>query len=57
MLQTQREDHGVVSVKLHKLEYGVSGQQGPAQDILRTYVFRDNETSGEAKHAGIALVR
>eukprot|EP00037_Helgoeca_nana_P024598 m.262403 g.262403 ORF g.262403 m.262403 type:complete len:409 (-) comp26684_c1_seq2:2380-3606(-) len=57
LLRTQREDYGVVSIKLHKLEYGVSGQRGQAPDLLRTYVFRDNETSGEVKHAGIALVR
>lgn len=57
LLRRKREDEGVVSIKMHKLEYGVSGQITPATDLRATYVFRDNETAGEAKHAGITLVR
>eukprot|EP00038_Savillea_parva_P012513 m.205134 g.205134 ORF g.205134 m.205134 type:complete len:403 (-) comp22812_c0_seq1:109-1317(-) len=57
LLRQQREDFNVVNIHMMKLEYGVSGQRTPTPNLPSTYVFRDNETDGEAKHAGLALVR
>ena len=42
LLGSLRTRQGVVAVRMHKLEYGVSGQLHQTNDVLSTYVERSD---------------